>query len=267
VADIFVSYKRADKGRVLELVQALGALQFECWVDHEIEKGEGWQPRIRTELDKARVVIGCWTNNAIRQDRYFIPSQNGARSWMQVEHEEAGGKLIGVFLCPERRLPFGYALEQAVDLSNWRGEEADQEFQALVRRIEVLATPRFVKRTVAALQTKYDFALHELHALKSALETSAHQSVEQARRIAEIETQLATARVHASTASVEEARSRLSSELERIRADAAIKDQRIADLERAMVAALDVVEAFGSMQGEAVFPTEEVNKKMRFEER
>src|SRR5215470_14360825 len=61
MADIFVSYARADKARVAPLVAALEAQGWSVWWDPEITGGQEFDDLIEKELETARAAIVVWT--------------------------------------------------------------------------------------------------------------------------------------------------------------------------------------------------------------
>ncbi|MBU6478710.1 MAG: TIR domain-containing protein, partial [Xanthomonadaceae bacterium] len=54
MADVFVSYARADKARVAPLVAAIEAKGWSVWWDPEISPGREFDDEIDTELQAAK---------------------------------------------------------------------------------------------------------------------------------------------------------------------------------------------------------------------
>ena len=65
MADIFISYKKEDAGRVIRMVEALRAEGFDVWWDHGIKAGSEWDRSIHKELYAAKVVIAIWSNASV----------------------------------------------------------------------------------------------------------------------------------------------------------------------------------------------------------
>src|SRR5688572_6177149 len=84
MADIFISYKKEDAGRVIRLVEALRAEGFSVWWDHGIQAGSEWDKSIREELYGAKIVIAIWSNASVNAP------------W--VKEEATVGKTRGVLL-------------------------------------------------------------------------------------------------------------------------------------------------------------------------
>jgi hypothetical protein len=114
MADIFISYKKEDAGRVIRMVEALRAEGFDVWWDHGIKAGSEWDRSIHKELYDAKVVIAIWSHASV------------AAPW--VKEEATVGKNRGV-LIPARiddvDPPLGFMMIQAADLVDWHGERND----------------------------------------------------------------------------------------------------------------------------------------------
>ena len=114
MADIFISYKKEDAGRVIRMVEALRADGFDVWWDHGIKAGSEWDRSIHKELYSAKVVIAIWSNASV------------AAPW--VKEEATVGKNRGV-LVPAKiddvDPPLGFMMIQAADLTGWSGDRND----------------------------------------------------------------------------------------------------------------------------------------------
>ncbi len=185
MADVFVSYKSDDRDRLQPFFAALRAAGLSLWNDQEIAHGTGWPIEIKMQLAAAGCVIGCWTERAISISNVFVPSDKtpDGRSWMEIEHFEAGNKLVGV-LFDQGRMPYQFQNSQAADLSRWVGDQADAEFIKLVRSIESKATPLFARRAIRTLEGRVEMAEQETHILQQ-------QIVEKSDRIAELHQKIA----------------------------------------------------------------------------
>jgi adenylate cyclase len=125
VADIFVSYARADKARVAPLVAALEAQGWSVWWDPEITPGQEFDSQIAAALDAARAVVVVWT-----------PTSVDSR-WVRGEAREAADRGV---LAPVRfeaaRLPIDFRALHTTDLDDWREDVCSRCFEDLARALK-----------------------------------------------------------------------------------------------------------------------------------
>ncbi|MFC7291650.1 toll/interleukin-1 receptor domain-containing protein [Hirschia litorea] len=117
MADIFISYKKEDAGRVVRIVEGLRAEGFSVWWDHGIAPGSQWDQTIQKELNEAKMVVAVWSDLSV------------TAPWVK---EEAGvGKTRGNLL-PVRiddvAPPLGFGLIQMANLIDWDGDKDDQHW-------------------------------------------------------------------------------------------------------------------------------------------
>ena len=122
MADIFISYARADKARVAPLIAALEAKGFSVWWDPDISGGQEFDDLIARELDAARAVIVVWTPNSV------------SSRWVRGEAREAAdrGTLVPVRF-EQARLPLDARSLHTIDLDQWGGDPNGAKFQELSR--------------------------------------------------------------------------------------------------------------------------------------
>ncbi len=120
MADVFISYARADKARVAPLVAAIGARGWSVWWDPEITPGQEFDDRIDMEIDAAKAVLVVWTPTSV------------VSRWVRGEAREAADRGI---LVPVRfdgaRLPMDVRAIHTTDLDGWNEDAASapaQEF-------------------------------------------------------------------------------------------------------------------------------------------
>jgi adenylate cyclase len=127
MADIFVSYARADKARVAPLVAALEAEGWNVWWDPEITPGQEFDSQISAALDAARAVIVVWTPNSVDS------------RWVRGEAREAADRGV---LVPVRfdnaRLPIDARAMHTTDLDRWGESRDSAEFKNLARALSSL---------------------------------------------------------------------------------------------------------------------------------
>jgi adenylate cyclase len=128
MADIFVSYARADRARVAPLVAALEGEGWSVWWDPEITPGQEFDSMIAAELDAARAVLVVWTPTSV------------SSRWVRGEARDAADRGI---LVPARfddvKLPIDVRAIHTTDLDAWRENPQSAAFQELLRALRPLA--------------------------------------------------------------------------------------------------------------------------------
>ncbi|MBS0571352.1 MAG: TIR domain-containing protein [Proteobacteria bacterium] len=107
MADVFVSYARADKARVAPLVAAIEAKGWSVWWDPEIAPGREFDDEIDGELQAAKSVLVVWTPTSV------------ASRWVRGEARDAAerGILVPVRL-DQARLPIDVRALHTTDLDD-----------------------------------------------------------------------------------------------------------------------------------------------------
>ena len=120
MADIFISYARADRDKIEKLAAALEGEGYTVWWDRHIESGAEFSADIERELEAAKAVIVCW-------------SQEGAKSlWVKDEATIAhrAGKLKTISL-DGTEPPIGYMQFHSHGMSSWKGGRNEPQFVEL----------------------------------------------------------------------------------------------------------------------------------------
>jgi hypothetical protein len=86
MADIFISYSKADRDKVLMLSAYLESEGWTVWWDTNLTPGDTYRDEIMKQLAAARAVIILWTQTSIKSD--FVRAEAG--------RAKADGKLIPV---------------------------------------------------------------------------------------------------------------------------------------------------------------------------
>jgi formylglycine-generating enzyme required for sulfatase activity len=126
MADIFLSYTRADRDIASRIVVLLEAHGWSVWWDAEISGGRRWDAEIETEINSAHCVVALWTPRSI--DREFVLAE--------ANRGRERGTLVPILIDCERP-PLAFGLVQARDLSGWDGASETatvRDFLADVRR-------------------------------------------------------------------------------------------------------------------------------------
>jgi TIR domain/PAN domain len=138
MTDIFFSYSSADRKRVRPIRDALAEQGFEVFWDQQVPAGMDWDSWIRQHLTKSKCAIAFWSAKSVSSDN--------------VRHEamvaKQQGKLISVLLEPltVEQFPMGLYVQQAANLSGWRGDYNDNEWRKFRREFEAKLTPPWVRR-------------------------------------------------------------------------------------------------------------------------
>jgi hypothetical protein len=127
MSHVFISYKREDEVRVARLAQALEAEGLDIWWDRGLPGGESWHTNIEAKLRHAGCVVVIWSTRSVGHDGGFVREE--ARRGL------ARNILVPVVIEPLEHLPLGFGEIQALDLTRWRGERRDADFQDLVGTI------------------------------------------------------------------------------------------------------------------------------------
>jgi adenylate cyclase len=127
MADLFVSYARADRAKVAPLVAALEAEGWSVWWDPEITPGQEFDRQITEELGRAKAAIVVWTPTSV------------ASRWVRGEAREAADRGV---LAPVRfenaNLPLDLRAIHTTDLDGWSEDAQCAPFRDLVRAVKTL---------------------------------------------------------------------------------------------------------------------------------
>ncbi len=75
MADIFISYARADRGIAKQLASSLAARGYQVWWDAELVGSDDFRDVIFDELTLAKAVIVIWSENSVRSK--FVRDEAG----------------------------------------------------------------------------------------------------------------------------------------------------------------------------------------------
>ena len=143
MADIFVSYSRADKARVAPLVAAFEAQGWSVWWDPEITPGDEFDQMIGAELEAARAVVVVWS-----------PLSVDSR-WVKGEARDAADRGV---LVPVRfenaRLPIDVRSIHTTELDGWGGNRESAPFKALCSALEAKLKLSAIKTAAQAPKDK-----------------------------------------------------------------------------------------------------------------
>ena len=128
MTDIFISYARKDLERVEPIVAELEKQGLRVFIDRRnILPGSIWSSEIDKALKESRCVLVVWTFTSVDLDNH---------PWVR---EEAGAGSSRRILVPVRldavTLPFGFQSVETADLSEWKNNGSDPNFQQCIKAI------------------------------------------------------------------------------------------------------------------------------------
>jgi hypothetical protein len=131
VADIFLSYARADTDRANAIVRALRGAGLSVWFDRYTPTASRWEGILRRELEHARCVVVLWSDHAAKS------------RWVR---EEGLVGLERAALVPVRigasDIPEQFASVQFADLISWNDDPTAPAFTELLECIRSQMLPR-----------------------------------------------------------------------------------------------------------------------------
>ena len=120
MADVFISYSRADQAQAEKLAAALGAAGLSVWWDRHIDSGAEFSAAIERELEAAKAVVVCWSKDGVKSHWVKDEASIAARS----------GKLKAISF-DGTPPPIGFMQFHALDLSAWKAGRDDSAVSAL----------------------------------------------------------------------------------------------------------------------------------------
>ena len=127
MAEIFISYARADRVRAERLASALAAEGWGVWWDREIPPGKTFAQVIEDALSAAKCVIVLWSRESVQSE------------WVKIEAAEAARRRILVpVLGDDVSIPLEFRRIQAAALTNWESLPANADWPQLGRAVAAL---------------------------------------------------------------------------------------------------------------------------------
>jgi hypothetical protein len=124
MSDIFISYARADRQKAELLANAFSRKGWSVWWDREIPPGQAFDETIENALSSARCVLVLWSTDSV------------ASRWVRTEAAEGAARGILVPVLIENvKIPLEFKRIEAADLSSWRNDFSDPEFEQLLRTV------------------------------------------------------------------------------------------------------------------------------------
>lgn len=123
-SDVFVSYKREERDRILPIIERLRSLQLTIWFDAALDAGKPFDEEILQELSHARVHLVCWSSMSV--ESRWVRSEAALGAQRNI--------LLPVFLerC-QPRPPFN--IDHIEDLTDWAGQPIHDGWLKVLSRI------------------------------------------------------------------------------------------------------------------------------------
>jgi TolB-like protein len=125
MADLFLSYARADRDIAERIAGALTSAGYSVWWDRNLVGGTEFAVDIERELASCEVVLVVWSAAASESP------------WVKDEAAvgREAGKLVALAL-DTKPPPLGFRQYHAIDFSGWNGSGEAPEFEGLIRAVE-----------------------------------------------------------------------------------------------------------------------------------
>lgn len=147
MADVFISYRKADRARAEALAKALKIENLDVWWDTALETGQTFDEKIQAALEQCKAVIVIWSKESVKSD------------WVRAESSigRERGILVPVMIQPVN-IPVPFNLLHTADLISWHGDRAHAGYRDVVKQVKTLAG----KSHVAPLKPPPNRALRAL---------------------------------------------------------------------------------------------------------
>ena len=130
MADIFISYARADRETAQRLADALEHVGWSVWWDPQIPIGRHFEEVIEEQLALARCVVVLWSRHGVRS------------RWVRSEAADGRDRdILAPVLLEDVEILLSFRGIQTADLRGWNGDTDHPGFSDLVRDISVQLDP------------------------------------------------------------------------------------------------------------------------------
>lgn len=134
MADVFISYRKADRAKAEALANALKVENLDVWWDTALETGETFDEKIQSVLEKCKAVIVVWSKESVKSD------------WVRAESSigRERGVLVPVMIQPVN-IPVPFNLLHTADLIGWSGDRSHPGYRDVVKQVKEHAGKTHVK--------------------------------------------------------------------------------------------------------------------------
>jgi len=136
MADVFLSYARADFGEAKSLAKRLRDAGFSLWFDEDLPAHRSFSEVIEEQLEAARSVFVIWSKESV------------ASQWVRSEANRGRerGALVQVRV-DEARLPMPFDQIHCADLGSWNGDENSPAWQSVIAGLSAIIGEEPVQRS------------------------------------------------------------------------------------------------------------------------
>ncbi len=134
MADVFISYRKADQAKAKALANALKIENIDVWWDAGLEAGDTFDEKIQGVLEQAKCVIVIWSKESVKSE------------WVRAESSvgRERGILVPVMVQPVN-IPVPFNLIHTADLIGWSGDRSHPGYLDVVKQVKELAGKQHVK--------------------------------------------------------------------------------------------------------------------------
>jgi TPR repeat protein len=134
MADVFISYRKADRAKAEKLAKAFKVENIDVWWDEGLEAGQTFDEKIQSVLEQAKAVVVVWSKESVKSE------------WVRAESSvgRERGILVPVMIQPVN-IPVPFNLIHTANLIGWNGDRAHKEYQEVVKQVKTLAGKQHVK--------------------------------------------------------------------------------------------------------------------------
>ncbi|MBX3428625.1 MAG: TIR domain-containing protein [Hyphomonadaceae bacterium] len=131
MADVFISYARADAAIARRFAEAFQAQGFSVWWDIALRSGETFDEAIEQALKAAKAVVVLWSTTSV------------ASRWVRTEATIADRKgTLAPVMIDQCDRPILFELTHTADLAHWQGDQKDPAWLSLLTDVRKLTDIR-----------------------------------------------------------------------------------------------------------------------------
>lgn len=141
MADIFLSYSRADRPKAQQIAMALEAEGFTVWWDKVLRAGQTYDEVTEGMLRDARVVVVLWSEVSVKSKWVRAEATLGERS-----------SVVIPAMIQDAERPIMFELTQSANLIDWDGDREESRWKEFVADIKLAtdSTPKTEAEAPAA---------------------------------------------------------------------------------------------------------------------